>query len=94
MPLLPIPNRRQALLTCLLAATAAVACAALLTAAALAPAPPGALPLLIVVCVGFPLIAGWELPVAVAVLRQRTAAVGDFRRTLAELPETEHPLGY
>jgi hypothetical protein len=93
MPLLPIPNPRQALLTCLLAATAALACAALLSAAALAPPPPAALPFLVVVCVGCPLLAAWELPVALAVLRHRTGAVGELRRNLADLPETEHPLG-
>lgn len=94
MPLRPIPNPQQALLTCVLAAMAGIACAALLAAAALVPAPPAALPLLTAVCLGCPLLAAWELPVAVAVLRMRGGALGELRRGLADLPEIEHPLGY
>jgi hypothetical protein len=94
----PLPKPRQALLTCVLAATAMVASAALFAAAALAPAPPGALPLLIAVCIGCPLLAAWELPIAVTVLRVRASvrrdALTELRARLADLPETEHPLGY
>jgi hypothetical protein len=77
------------------AATAALACAGLFAAAALAPAPPAALPLLILICIGCPVLAAWELPVAVAVLqhRPRRRALSELRRRLDELPETEHPLG-
>ena len=106
MGLRPIPSPRQALLTCVLAAAAAVASAGLFAAAALAPAPPAALPFLIGVCIACPLLAAWELPIAIAVLRfgrtvlhPRTRpldrnALGELRRRLDDLPETEHPLGY
>ncbi|HEX5911214.1 MAG TPA: hypothetical protein VFY44_12035 [Thermoleophilaceae bacterium] len=86
----PLPNRSQALKTCALAATAALASTLLLIAATLAPAPAAALPFLVAVCIGFPLAAAWELPPAMRALR----AVSDMRRSLDELPETEHPLGY
>jgi hypothetical protein len=106
MALRPIPDPRHALLTCVLAGMAWVACAGLLAAAALVPAPPAALPFLIGVCIACPLLAAWELPIALAVLRmgrapldQRTgpldrAALGELRRGLDDLPEVEHPLGY
>jgi hypothetical protein len=92
----PIPDPRQALLTCLLAALAGVACAGLVVAATLAPAPPAALPFLIGVCIACPLLAAWELPMALAVLRfgRQQSALGELRSRLNELPETEHPLGY
>jgi hypothetical protein len=102
----PVPDPRQALLTCALTAAAGIACAGLLTAAALVSAPPAALPFLIGVCIACPLLAAWELPIALAVLRmgrapldQRTgpldqAALGELRRRLDDLPEIEHPLGY
>ena len=78
-----------------------------MSAAALVPAPPPALPVLVAVCIGLPLIAAWELPAAVAALRvwrRGSADAGlepmdgtslwELRRRLQELPETEHPLGY
>ncbi len=41
------------------------------------------------------MFAGWEVPSAVAALRSERAgrALARLRRTLDELPETEHPLG-
>jgi hypothetical protein len=101
-----LPNPRQALLSCVLAAVVAIACAALLTAAAVAPAPPAAVPFLALVCIGCPVFAAWEIPVALAVIRAQRAnrqahtppldpeALGELRRSLDDLPETEHPLGY
>lgn len=99
-----MPDPRQALLTCALAATAAIACAGLVVAAALVPAPPAALPLLVALCIGCPLLAAWDLPVAVTVLRLRRAGpvtptldegtLDELRERLDQLPETEHPLGY
>jgi hypothetical protein len=101
-----LPNHRQALLSCVLAAAVAIACAGLLTAATLAHAPPAAVPFLVLVCIGCPVLAAWEIPVALAILRGRRAnrdshappldpeALGALRRTLDDLPETEHPLGY
>ncbi|HEY1357371.1 MAG TPA: hypothetical protein VGF21_03610 [Thermoleophilaceae bacterium] len=92
----PLPSPGQAVLSCVLAAAAALASGGLFAAAALAPAPPAALPLLILICIGCPVLAAWELPVAVAVLRQRPRrqALSELLRGLDELPETEHPLGY
>jgi hypothetical protein len=62
-------------------------------AAILAPAPPAAVPLVVAICVGCPLFADWEVPVALAALRARSDAVSMLRRSLEQLPETEHPLG-
>ena len=65
-------------------------------AAILVPAPAAAVPMLVLLCVGCPLFASWELPGAVAELRAERAtasAVSRLRKTLSSLPETEHPLG-
>ena len=69
--------------------------AAVCAAAILAPAPAVVIPLVVAICVGCPMFAGWEVPNAVAALRVRRAgrALATLRRTLDELPETEHPLG-
>lgn len=65
--------------------------------AILAPAPAMAVPLIVTICVGCPLFAAWEAPIAVAVLRAdrlgRTA-LSSLRRSLEQLPEIEHPLGF
>jgi len=102
VPVRPLPNPRQAFLTCAVTGLAAVACAGLLAAAALAPAPPAAIPVLALVCIGFPVLAAWELPIALAVLRLRPRpsdaldrrSLSELRRRLEDLPEVEHPLGY
>jgi hypothetical protein len=105
---LPLPTRRRALLTCIFAATTAVVCAVLVTAAVLVPAPAAALPFLIALCIGCPLAAAWELPIALAVLRlapdvppgdppvdrMDRGALSELLRRLEDLPEVEHPLGY
>ena len=94
-----IPSRRQAMATCIFTALSVAACAGLFTAATLAPAPLAVVPLLIAVCIGFPLMTAWSLPLAIAVLRTRTPqaagrkALAAMRNHLAQLPETEHPLG-
>jgi hypothetical protein len=65
-------------------------------ASVLAPAPAGALPLVVVICVGCPLFAAWEAPAALAAVRahrERGDALSRMRETLDRLPETEHPLG-
>ena len=89
------------MLCCALAAVTAVMCAGLLCAAALVPAPPVVLPLLVVVCIGAPMGVACELRGAIAGLR-RTAdgarvldasSLGALRRQLDALPETDHPLG-
>ena len=69
--------------------------AAVCVGAILAPAPGVAIPLVVAICIGCPMFAGWEVPNALAALRANRAddALARLRRTLAELPETEHPLG-
>jgi uncharacterized membrane protein YbhN (UPF0104 family) len=93
------PTRRQALVVCAFVAFTAFVCAALLSAAALAPAPTPVLPLVVVVCIGCPMAAAYELPAAIAGLRRgrrrRPLDLGEvdrLRRQLEALPETHHPL--
>jgi peptidoglycan/LPS O-acetylase OafA/YrhL len=86
------PTRRRAKAICALAAVTALVCAGLLTAAALVPAPAAALPLLVIVCIGCPMMAACELPGALARLRA-PRALETLRRQLDSLPETQHPLG-
>jgi len=93
MPTRPLPTRRQAVLACALAAVAIVASAGILAAAALVPAPLPVLPLVIIVCLGCPMLAAWELRPSVAGLRREVRAVAELRRHLDRLPETRHPLG-
>jgi hypothetical protein len=95
----PLPSHREALATCVFALVTAAACAALMSAAALLPAPPAALPLLVMVCVGCPMLAGWQAAAALPVLRLRRPrrrlderALVELRRELDRLPETAHPL--
>ena len=61
----------------------------------LVPAPAAAVPLVAVVCVGCPLFATWEVPVAISSLRANRArkALARLRESLDQLPEVEHPLG-
>ncbi|HUA02655.1 MAG TPA: hypothetical protein VMB27_02055 [Solirubrobacteraceae bacterium] len=69
--------------------------AAVCVGAILAPAPAVAIPLVVAICIGCPMFAGWEVPNALAALRADRAgkALATLRRSLDELPETEHPLG-
>lgn len=64
--------------------------------AILAPAPAVVTPLIAAICVGCPVFAGWEVPGALSALRANRGeqALARLRRKLAELPETEHPLGF
>jgi len=77
----------------------ALASMAVCAAAILARAPGPAVPLVVAICVGCPIFASWEVPVAVASLRADRArrasgkALAKLRRSLAQLPEIEHPLG-
>jgi hypothetical protein len=87
-----LPTRRQAVLQLAFAALTALVCAGLVGAAALVPAPPIVLPLVIITGVGLPMLAACQLPPALAALRAQDA-LGDLRRTLDRLPEVEHPLG-
>ena len=66
----------------------------------LAPSPPLVVPVIALLCVCLPLLAAWELPLAISVLRSARAQPGldrraltRFRRELDWLPETDHPLG-
>jgi len=90
-------TRRQVVCTCVLAVVSAL-CSAGLVAAAIVLHPPAAIvPVLVIVCVGSPVFGTWELPVAITALRAKRAghrhALAMLRRTLDELPETDHPLG-
>ena len=76
----------------------ALVCMGVCVAAVVMPAPAGVVPLIAIVCVGCPMLAGWELARAAAVSPSRRArrearALADLRRGLARLPEVEHPLG-
>jgi hypothetical protein len=94
----PLPTRRQAIARCLLAPAIALACGSILAAAMLVPAPAPVLPLVILVCIGYPMLAACELPAAVAVIAATGSAhtrrdLGRLLRELDRLPETSHPLG-
>jgi hypothetical protein len=75
------------------AALTAFASAGLLGAAALVPAPPVILAVVIVLSVGGAMGAGFELFRAVVALRAARRARDELRGALAALPETPHPLG-
>ena len=89
----PRPTPYAVLATaCLAALLSAFLCAA----AIIDRAPAGAVPVIVLVCVGAPLFGSFGLPEALAsVLHDRRGgrALTRLRRGLAELPETPHPLG-
>jgi hypothetical protein len=92
----PPRSRTPPQLVLIFAAVTLLVSMAVCAAAILTPAPPAAVPLVVIVCVGCPPFAAWQVPVALAALRARSGrgrAVSMFRRSLDELPETEHPLG-
>ncbi len=87
----------RAALTLIAAAATALISAGLCAAAILAPAPIPVVPLVVVIAVGCPMFAVWEVPGAIALLqaeREGGEALATLRRSLAQLPETEHPLGF
>ena len=88
-------GRRKPHLTLLVAALSVVSCLAVCAAAILVPAPAAAVPLVALMCVGCPVFASWEVPVAVEALRARRGhkALAVLRQSLDKLPEVEHPLG-
>jgi len=93
----PGPARpAQPRLVLLAALLTALISAGVCVGAILAPAPAVAIPLVVAICVGCPMFAGWEVPNALAALRARRArkALARLRRSLDRLPETEHPLGF
>jgi hypothetical protein len=83
-------------LVLLAAIVTALISAGVCVAAILAPAPAVAIPLVVAICIGCPMFAGWEVPNALAALRANRAgkALAKLRRSLDRLPETEHPLGF
>ena len=90
-----MPAGRQPVLVLLIAAITVAVSLATCVAAMLVPAPAAAVPLVAVVCVGCPLFASWEVPLAIASLRanRADAALASLRESLDQLPEVEHPLG-
>lgn len=83
-------------LTLITAGLTLLMAAGICAAAILAHAPAAVVPLVIVGCIVCPVFALWEVPGALADLRAERAggkALARFRRSLAQLPETEHPLG-
>jgi hypothetical protein len=99
LPALSItPHRARFVL--LTAGLSVLASAALCVVAVLMHAPAFALPVLVPVCVGGPVLASWEVPPALISLRleraaraARARAIASLRHGLGQLPETEHPLG-
>lgn len=90
------PTRARAGLVLLAALLTALSSAAVCAVAILAPAPAAAVPLVAIICVGCPMFAGWEVPLAVASLQTNRAggkAMARLRQNLEQLPEVEHPLG-
>jgi hypothetical protein len=86
----PTPTQRRTF-AFVFAALIALVCGGLLAAAALVPAPPAVLPLVIVAGIGGPMAATYELTRALAAVRDPRA---ELRRQLDALPETPHPHGY
>ena len=81
----------QACADCCFAAVVVAAAVGLLLAAALAPAPPAVLPLVVLAGVGMPMVVAYGLPPSVALLRAHRRTMHELRRYLAQLPETAHP---
>jgi hypothetical protein len=92
---MPLPTGLLAL-RALYVALMLLCAAGLVAAAVLVPAPLLALPVVVVLAVGMPMTAAWELSGVAAALQHAARegrAVAGLRRELAALPETHHPLG-
>jgi hypothetical protein len=89
-------RRSRPHLVVIAALVTAVISVAVCVGAILAPAPPAVVPLVVVICVGCPVFAAWDVPVALDSLRANRAgkALATLRRSLDQLPETEHPFGF
>ena len=85
-------HRRDLVLSALAALVTALGCAGLLTAAVLVPAPHAVLALIIVVVIGLPMLAAWDLA-RVSAARGPQLNLAELRRQLDRIPETPHPLG-
>jgi hypothetical protein len=89
-------TRSEPVLVLFAALMTVVTSAVLLTAAILAPAPEAVIPFVVIISIGCPVLASWQIRPVVAALRAKrfaTRALSQMRRGLAQLPETEHPLG-
>jgi hypothetical protein len=91
-------SRQHALIVYAFAVLTVITCAGLLGAAALVPAPPVVLPFVIAVCMGGPLLVGWDLRAKLGTMRNSprpldSDALSALREHLDSLPETPHPLG-
>lgn len=90
-------TRSEPHLVLVVALLTAVISMAICAAAILAPAPAAVVPLVVTICVGAPVFAGWEAPLALASVRaerSRRTALARLRHSLDQLPEVEHPLGH
>jgi hypothetical protein len=99
VPARPDRGRADATLVLIASLLIVVMGAGICAGAILAPAPAAVVPLVVATSIGLPLFAAWQLPTAVVCLRAGRAdrasvtALVELRRTLDQLPETEHPLG-
>lgn len=87
-----LDKRRQPSLVLIAAALTLVISAAVCVGALLVHAPPAVVPLVVAVCIGGPVFASWDVPIALASVRA-DRALARLRTSLERLPETEHPLG-
>ena len=90
-------NRAEPILVLLAALMTILASAALIGAAILAPAPEAVVPFVVIISIGCPILASWQLPDVIATLRAKrfaARALSQLHGGLAQLPETEHPLGH
>jgi hypothetical protein len=89
-------STRLLVLRALYVALTLLCAAGLVAAAVLVPAPAAALPAVVVLAVGLPMVAAWELSFMISGLRLARhggRALAALRRELDALPETRHPLG-
>ena len=84
-------TRTQARADCCVTAVVVAAAVGLLLAAALAPAPPAVLPLVVLEGVGMLMVVAHRLARAVASIRAHRRLAAAVRRDLAQLPVTAHP---
>jgi hypothetical protein len=91
-------THREAAGTIFVAAVSLLCSAGLCVAALVLHPPAPIIPLLVLACIGFPVLGTWELPPAIAALRARRESrrrlIASLRRGLDQLPEIDHPLGH
>ena len=84
-------GRPDVVLSCVTTAATVLTCGAVLSAAILVPAPASVIWLIVIFCIGGPMLAAWDLSRAVAATRS-SLDLDEMRRELDRLPETRHPL--